>query len=100
MVVNCGNVKDREGAYVKNVVHKELLLRWLRVKRQCTVMHVKSHVIDQVKSHVIDQVFNALEALPYSLYFSAELHFDLQSLYDNSVKLRLSTDLIDSHTHH
>ena len=46
-------------------------------------MHVKSH----------DQVFNALKALPYSLFFSAELHFDLQSLYDNSLKLRLSTDL-------
>ena len=46
-------------------------------------MHVKSQ----------DQVFNALEPVPYSLFFSVELYFDLQSLYDNSVKLRLSTDL-------
>ena len=45
-----------------------------------TVMHVKTH----------DQVFNALEPLPYSLFFPVELHFILQSLYD---KLRLSTDL-------
>ena len=48
-----------------------------------TVMHVKSH----------DQVLNALEPLPYSLFFSVELHFILQSLYDHSLKLRLSTDL-------
>ena len=48
-----------------------------------TVMHVKSH----------DQVLNALEPLPYSLFFSVELHSILQSLYDNSLKLRLSTDL-------
>ena len=27
MVVKCGKVKDQEGVYVKNVVHKELLLR-------------------------------------------------------------------------
>ena len=27
MVVKCGKVKDREGGYVKNVVHKELRLR-------------------------------------------------------------------------
>ena len=26
MVVKCGKVKDREGVYVKNAVHKELLL--------------------------------------------------------------------------
>ena len=26
MVVKCGKVKDREGVYVKNVFHKELLL--------------------------------------------------------------------------
>ena len=45
----------------------------------------------RVKSH--DQAFNALEPVPYSLFVSAELHFDLQSLYDNSLKLRLSTDL-------
>ena len=46
-------------------------------------MHVKSH----------DQVFNALEPLPYSLFFFVEPHFILQSLYDNSLKLRLSTEL-------
>ena len=46
-------------------------------------MHVKRH----------DQVFNALETLPYSLFFSVELHCILQFLYDNSLKLRLSTDL-------
>ena len=46
-------------------------------------MHVKSH----------DQVFNALEPLPCSLFFSVELHSILQSMYDNSLKLRLSTDL-------
>ena len=50
-----------------------------------TVMHVS------LKCH--DQVFNALETLPYSLFFSVELQLDLQSLYDNSLKLRLSTDL-------
>ena len=27
IVVKCGQVKNREGVYVKNVVHKELLLR-------------------------------------------------------------------------
>ena len=27
MVVKCGKVRDREGVYVENVVHKELLLR-------------------------------------------------------------------------
>ena len=48
-----------------------------------TVMHVKCH----------DQVCNAFEPLPYSLFFSVELHFILQSLYGNSLKLRLSTDL-------
>ena len=48
-----------------------------------TVMHVKCH----------DQVFNALEPVPYSLFFSVELHFILKSLYDISLKLRLSTDL-------
>ena len=42
-------------------------------------MHVKSH----------DQLFNALEPLPYSLFFSflffsVELHLVLQSLYDNT----------------
>ena len=26
-VVKCGKVRDREGVYVKNVVHKELLLQ-------------------------------------------------------------------------
>ena len=46
-------------------------------------MHVKCH----------DQVFNALEPLPYSRFFSVELHFALKSLYDISLKLRLSTDL-------
>ena len=46
-------------------------------------MHVKSH----------DQVLNALEAVPYSLFFSVKLYFILQSVYDNSLKLRLSTDL-------
>ena len=62
-------VKDREGFYVQNVVQKELLTC------EETVMHVKCH----------DQVFNALEPLPYSLFFSVELHIILQSLYDNSL---------------
>ena len=42
-------------------------------------MHVKSH----------DQVLNALEPLRYSIFFSVELYF----MYDNSLKLRLSSDL-------
>ena len=71
-------VKDREGVYVKNVVHKELLLsmRW-----EETVMHVKCH----------DQAQVMLWNLSLSLFFSAELHLILQSLYDNSLKLRLSS---------
>ena len=57
-------------------------------------MHVKCH----------DQVFNDLEPLPYSLFFSVELHVILKSLYDISLKLRLSTDCNDcilssTHTH-
>ena len=48
-----------------------------------TEMHVKSH----------DQVFNALEPLPCSLFFSVEIHYILQSLYDNCHQSILSTDL-------
>ena len=87
----------------KRETEKESMSRTLFTRSCCcddaceeTVMHVKS------TSH--DQVFNALQLLPYSLFFSVELHFILQSLYDNSLKLRLSTDLYDcsthTHTHH
>ena len=56
---------------------KESMSRTLFIRSCCnsdaceeTVMHVKSH----------DQVLNALEPVPYSLFFSVELYLILQSV--------------------